>query len=111
MKFYDRVNWTPLRLILLHVGLTLDTVNWILGCVRSTNFVVLINSTPSDSFNVIHGLRHGFPLSPLLFLLIVEDLILLIENAKRLQLVLGIFISSTISLTHLFLVDDVVLFC
>ena len=56
------------------------------------------------------GIIQGCPLSPLLFLLIIEGLNLLIKDAHRNGLIKGINISSSLSLTHLLFIDDVVLF-
>ena len=55
-------------------------------------------------------MRQGFPLSPLLFIMFIEGLILLIEDAKRNGKIKGIKISSHLFLTHLLFVDDVILF-
>jgi hypothetical protein len=63
-KAYDRVNWTFLRLALLQLGLNLNSVNWIMGCLQSVSFVVLINGSPSRFFKASRGLRQGCPLSP-----------------------------------------------
>ena len=45
-KAFNRVNWTFLRLILLQIANPLLGVNWTMGCVPSSNYVVLINGTP-----------------------------------------------------------------
>ena len=84
--------------------------NWILGCISSTNFVVLVNGSPSSFFPASRGIRQGCPLSPLLFILVIEILSLLIEDAKRSGKIKGIKISSHFHLTHLLFVDDVILF-
>ena len=108
VKEYDMVNWTLLRHILLHVGLTLDTINWIMGCVMSANFAVLINETPSTTFIVIRGLRQGCLLLPLMFILVVEGLSLLIAYARRKGKITGIVLYEALALTHLLFMDDVV---
>lgn len=64
----------------------------------------------SSSFIAIHGLRQWCPLSPLLFLLIVEGLSLLIHRDKRLGMIKGLKLSSMLSITHNLFVDDVVMF-
>jgi hypothetical protein len=59
IKAYDRVDWGFLRLVLLQVGLSLEATDWILGCVTSANFVVLINGRPTSFFKSSRGLRQG----------------------------------------------------
>ena len=106
---FDRVNWSFIRLILIQIGVPLLGVNWIMACLTSTNFVVLINGTPSKFFKASQGIRQGCPLSPLLFILIIEGLSLLIADAREHGLIKGIKISSSLALTHLLFVDDVIL--
>ena len=110
VKDFDRVNWTFLRLVLLQIGVPIIGVNWILGCVESCNFAVLINGTPSKFFLVLRDIRQGCPLSPLLFFLIIEILSLLITHAHRRGHIVGIKVSSSLNLTHLLFVNDVILF-
>jgi hypothetical protein len=50
VKAYDRVDWDFLRLVLLQIGLSLEATDWIMGCVTSTNYVVLINGKPTGFF-------------------------------------------------------------
>ena len=57
VKAFYRVNWTFLRLVLLQIGSPLCGVNWIMGCVVSSNFAVLVNGLPSDFFPVSRGIR------------------------------------------------------
>ena len=57
VKAFDRVNWSFLRLVLLQIGIPGNFVSWIMGCVESTNFDVLINGTPSFFFPVSRGIR------------------------------------------------------
>ena len=79
-------------------------------CLTSVNFALLINGSPSHFFTASRGIRQGCPLSPLLFILVIEGLSLLIDDARRHGLVKGIKISKHLSLTHLLFVDDVILF-
>ena len=88
----------------------MEGVNWIMGCVTSTCFVVLVNGTPSYFFQDSRGIRQGFPLSLLLFILIIESLSLIISDTQRKGHIRQIHISQRLSLTHLFFVDDVILF-
>jgi hypothetical protein len=80
-----------------------------MGCITTVNTVVLVNEIPTDFFKCHRGLRQGFPLSPLLFLLVVEVFSRLLTQAvtsgsfKGLKVVVNTFIS------HLLFVDDVLI--
>jgi hypothetical protein len=110
MKAYDRVDWGFLRLVLLHIGLSLEATNWIMGCVSTANFVVLINGIPSSFFKSSRGLRQGCLLSPLLFLLVVEGLSRSIQKLVVERKIEGVLVEKGIRITHLLFVDDVLLF-
>ena len=97
-------------LILFQIGLPLEGVNYIMGCLSLVNFALLINGSPTHFFTASRGIRQGCPLSPLLFILVIEGLSLLIEDARRNGMVKGVKISKELSLTHLLFVDDVILF-
>jgi len=109
-KAYDRVDWGYLRLLLLHLGMDYKNVEWIMACVTSVNFAVLINGSPTGFFSSSRGLRQGCPLSPLLFLLIIDGLSRSISIAKDRGDIKGVCISHNLSITHLLFVDDVLLF-
>ena len=58
-KAFDRVNWTFIRLLLIQIGIPLVGVNWIMGCVTSAKFAVLVNGSPSSSFFCLSGNQTG----------------------------------------------------
>ena len=80
-----------------------------MGCISTVNFVVLVNGTPSNFFTATHGVCQGCPLSPLLFILVIEGLSLLIQDARSNGLIRGIQLSPSLALSHLLFVDDVIL--
>jgi hypothetical protein len=49
-KAYDCTNWDYLRLILLQSGFGIPTTNWIMACVSSTNYAILINGEAHKLF-------------------------------------------------------------
>jgi hypothetical protein len=109
LKAYDRTNWLYLILILIHVGFNLFVVNWIVGSVSSMNYCILINGVALNFFKPTRGLRQGFPLSSLLFLLIEKGLSRVVMEANTRGALQGIKIDYVL-LTHLLFVDDIMLF-
>eukprot|EP00253_Pinus_taeda_P033560 PITA_33560 len=93
-KFYDRISWLYLRMLLTHVGFSYPFVSWIMGCITNVSFAVLVNGAASSFFNSQRGLRQSFPLTPLMFLLVAEGLSRLIHKARREEKVKGIEINS-----------------
>jgi len=68
--------------------------SWIVHCISSVLFYVLVNGTPSGFFNSFHGLRQGDPLSPLLFVIVIEALSKLITDTVHRGLLLGFSVGS-----------------
>jgi hypothetical protein len=81
-KAYDCTNWDYLRLILLQCGFGIPTTNWIMACVSSTTYAILINGEASNFFKSNRGLRQGCPMSPLLFIMVMEGLSLALKKEK-----------------------------
>lgn len=74
------------------------------SCITTTSFVALINGGPSNFFNASRGLRQGGPLSPLLFIMVMEALNGLLGKAKDLQLMREVSVGR---MEH----DDTLVFC
>jgi hypothetical protein len=108
-KAYDCINWDLLRMLLLQIGMGLNMTNWIMSCVVSTSFSVLINGEATEFFKSGRGLRQGCPLSPLLFILVMEGLSLLLKDSQREGKLTGIKVSRTIKILHILFVDDVII--
>ena len=85
-------------------------VNRIMGCISSANFALLVNGTHSSFFTASRGIKQGYSLSPLMFVLVIDGLSLLIKDAQNNGKIRGIKISSKLFFIHLLFVDDVILF-
>lgn len=80
-KAYDHVNWDFLDYILLRMDFGVKWRCWMFYCIRSVNYLVLVNGCPVGYFRSSRGLRQGDPLSPLLFIMVTEVLSKMIRRA------------------------------
>ncbi|KAL2900133.1 hypothetical protein RDABS01_025215 [Bienertia sinuspersici] len=73
-KAYDTVNWDFLEEILLALGFPNIFTHWIMSCVRSAKYSIVINGVPYGYASFRRGLRQDDPMSPLLFVVCMEYL-------------------------------------
>jgi hypothetical protein len=109
-KAYDHVNWDFLLYMLRRCGFGGKWCSWIARCISSAKFSVLVNGSPYGFFSSSRGLRQGDPLSPLLFVFVMEALSRMI-NAAVSGGVLDGFRVGDASCSHLLFADDTLIFC
>ena len=80
-------------------------------CINSSSLAVLINDSTSSFFISERGLCQGFPLSPLLFLIVAKGLSRAILYANRRGSFLEIRIANNLNITHLLFMGDILIFC
>ena len=107
-KAYDSVDLNYLDMVMGHMNFPILWRKWINECVGTTKASVLVNGCPTDEFSIERGLRQGDPLSPFLFLLVVEGFNVLMKSVVGAQLFNGYGIGRGIDvrLTHLQFADD-----
>jgi len=83
-------------------------------CMSTVRYSVLINGESSGFFSSTRGLRQGDPLSPLLFILVMETLSRLVNKAIDAGILKGFQItnarSESLLISHLLFADDTLFF-
>ena len=107
-KAFDTVNWHFLVSLLQHLGFSRRWTNWISLILSSASTKIILNGSLGRRICHARGLHQGDPLSPLLFVLVMEGLnaLLKLADAKGLLKMLHHKVKER---TFLY-ADDVVVF-
>eukprot|EP00253_Pinus_taeda_P016264 PITA_16264 len=81
-KAYDKFSWRYLEAILGAFGFCRTWIKWILALIKSPRYSILVNGAPYVPFTPSQGIRQGDPLSPFLFVILMEGLSRTIAKKK-----------------------------
>lgn len=109
----ENIYWDFIDYMLKRFGFGLKWRKWIKTCIATTSFVVMVNRGPSTFFKASRRLRQGDPLSPILFIMVMEALNKLIEQSRNLNLIKGINVGKekNIEISRSFFAIDTLIFC
>ncbi|GJX94112.1 RNA-directed DNA polymerase, eukaryota, reverse transcriptase zinc-binding domain protein [Tanacetum coccineum] len=107
-KAFDSVRWDYLNDVLKKFGFGDRWRNWNQSCLNSSRGSILVNGSPTTEFQFYKVLKQGDPLSPFLFILVMESLHLSFQNVVNTGLFKGVMLDSSLQLSHLFYADDMV---
>ena len=114
-KTYDHVSWIALFYLMERMGFGEKWGRWMKMCISTARFSVLVNGFPTGFFDSSRGLRQRDPLSPLLFLLVMEVLSRLLKRTEDGGFLSGFQASPNTSgglhISHLLFANDTILFC
>lgn len=109
-KAYDTVNWKAVISTMKKMGFPEKFLNWIFLCISSAKYSIIINGAPYGFFGATRVLRQGCPLSPYLFVIVME----IFNSFLQQQVAQGSYgfhpRCSLTKLTHLCIADDVLVF-
>ena len=110
-KAYDKVNWGFLKMVLTRFGFSSKFIGWIMECISSMSFSILVNGGMTKIFKPSLGLRQGNPLSPYLFIICQEVLSRLIDREFLYGNVKGVKMNvAGLAFTHVMYADDIMVF-
>ena len=111
-KTYDRVEWGCLEKIMLKMGFHVKWVDIMMRCICSISYSIKINGRPWGHITPTQGLHQGDHLSPYLFFICAEGLLAMLKKAvvdgqiKRVAAC-----SRGLEISHLFFINDSLIFC
>ncbi|XP_062086891.1 protein trichome birefringence-like 42 [Humulus lupulus] len=73
-KAYDSVDWDFLENLLKALRFPGRFIRWVMICMRGSSYYLMMNGRLQDSFQGGKGLHQGDPISPLLFVIVMEYL-------------------------------------
>ncbi|CAN1147980.1 Transposon TX1 uncharacterized 149 kDa protein [Linum perenne] len=110
MKAFDSIEWSFVEHSLKAMDFPPRYVHWIMACFNSSRFSVNLNGSLIGYFPGGKGLRQGDPISPYLFVLAMQILEYLFEDAASKTLFQYHPQCRKVKLTHLCFADDLLVF-
>lgn len=109
-KAYDKLSWSYIRAVLRAFGFDQNWIRWVMALVIMTSLSILLNNAPSRLFTPSRGLRQGDPLSPFIFVLMMEGLGRAIKMANAEGRIQGLKLTlDGVANTHKKFVGDIML--
>ena len=81
-KAYDRVDWKFLKAILVAMNFSSRWVRWILECVTTIQYTILVNGRITQSFKPNRGQRQGIRMPLSIATLLTEGLVVIMFKIK-----------------------------
>lgn len=109
-KAYDTVRWEAIIFALQRVGVPYKFLNWVKQCIETPMYSIMVNGAPHGYFGSKRGIRQGDPMSPYLFVMVME---LLSDLMKRKVMEGKYMLHSRCNkpvITHLAFADDLMAF-
>ncbi|XP_039123641.1 uncharacterized protein LOC120260266 [Dioscorea cayenensis subsp. rotundata] len=108
-KAFDTVDWDFLFDLLTIRGFGDRWVGWIKSILFSSKASILVNGSPNGYVRYQRGLRQGDPLSPMLFVLVMDALCAMFIHALRSKVLIGVPLGNYGRKCNLHYADDLLI--
>ncbi|VFQ80252.1 unnamed protein product [Cuscuta campestris] len=109
-KDFDKISWNYLQAVLQAFGFNEQSISLLLQNFRATYMSVLVNGKPNGFFKIMRGVKHGDPLSPLLFIIGSEGFSRSLNHAINSGYISPYKVGKNRVISHLTFVDDLIIF-
>lgn len=110
-KAFDSINREFVYYIMHCMNFPIKFIQWIKECLSSPTFSILLNGSSNGFFGSNKGIRHGDPISPYIFVLVMEFWSIGMELASANGSIRSYKRNPKLQVTHLFFADDMLVFC
>lgn len=107
-KVFDTVNWNTILATLQKMGFLAIWISWIDSYLSSASFSFVINGQPSPWCSSTRGICQGDTISPLLFLLVTQNLSAILNHSLKINFLSGFDIGFSPNFNHLMFEDDLI---
>lgn len=110
-KAFDSIEWCFIQWMLEATRFPFLFVKWIMECISTNSFSIIVNGNIHGHFVGKRGVRHGEPLSPYIFVLGMEYFSRMLKSLEALAGFAYHPSCHRSRLSHLIFADDIMLFC
>jgi hypothetical protein len=110
LKAYDSIQWKTIIYILYKMNFPIPFLCWLYTCISTVKYSLSINGNIFGYFGATQGIRQGDPVSPYLFICVMELLNTMLSAAMRNKLLDYHPLCRKISISSLLFADDLLLF-
>src|ERR1044072_288542 len=110
-KDYNMVHWDALEKIMKELGFPGTFVGWVMNLVTTILYKFQVNGSMTDTLLAKRGIRQGDPISPLLFVIMIEYLNRSMVKMQQNSIFNYHAKCESTGLTNLSFADDILLLC